>query len=60
MQTEDYDKRRYSTVKETSRIVYKDKGLSGFYKGYATCMVRAPVANSFAFLSYEIVRYLRH
>jgi len=54
--TPDPSKRIFTSMTKTFQIIMKENGPSGFFKGFAPCMLRSFPANAVAFLGYEQVR----
>lgn len=54
--TPDPSKRTFTTMTKTYSLIMKQSGVSGFFKGFAPCMLRSFPANAVAFLGYEQVR----
>jgi solute carrier family 25 carnitine/acylcarnitine transporter 20/29 len=52
----DPHKRKYKGFVDCATQIYRLKGLPGFFKGFAPCLVRAFVANATCFLAYEYTR----
>ncbi|KYR00355.1 mitochondrial substrate carrier family protein [Tieghemostelium lacteum] len=48
--------RRYSGVIDCAQKIYKQQGISGFYKGFTPCFLRAIPANAACFVLYEKAR----
>lgn len=44
-------------VYECAKYIYKIYGIMGFWKGYLPCTIRALLANSVLFLTYENIKY---
>lgn len=45
--------RKYSTIANTFKLIYKESGIKGFFKGFTPCMVRSFPANALCFAGYE-------
>ena len=43
------------TIFEASKLIYKNSGLKGFFKGFTPTMIRAFPANAATFLGYELI-----
>lgn len=43
---------------QCSKDLYREKGFSGFWKGYGPCMLRAVTANAILFVTYENVKLI--
>jgi solute carrier family 25 carnitine/acylcarnitine transporter 20/29 len=56
MQADDLGNRKYKSLLATANSIYMEKGLGGFFKGIAPCLVRAPPINAATFLTFEIVQ----
>jgi solute carrier family 25 carnitine/acylcarnitine transporter 20/29 len=55
IQADNLDNRKYKTILDTIRIVYREKGVGGFFKGLTPCLIRAPPINAATFLTFEMV-----
>lgn len=55
IQADDMSNRKYKNIMSTVSIIYKNSGISGFFKGIVPCLVRAPLGNSLTFLTFEFV-----
>lgn len=53
--TKDRSARKYRTVRECWRKIYKAEGIKGFYRGFTPCLLRSIPANGSAFLAMEMV-----
>ncbi len=56
IQGDDPKNRRYKTIVETTKIIYREKGRAGFFNGIHACGTRAPIVNSLTFLAFEHVQ----
>jgi solute carrier family 25 carnitine/acylcarnitine transporter 20/29 len=48
--------RKYVTTLQTAKLIYRDAGFGGFFKGVAPCMLRAFPANAACFVGFEFAR----
>eukprot|EP01120_Amphizonella_sp_Union-15-10_P006712 TRINITY_DN21_c0_g1_i1.p1 TRINITY_DN21_c0_g1~~TRINITY_DN21_c0_g1_i1.p1 ORF type:complete len:301 (+),score=48.24 TRINITY_DN21_c0_g1_i1:94-996(+) len=48
--------KKYKGIIDTTRTIYKEKGVQGFFKGYTPCIVRSVPANAVCFFGYEIAK----
>lgn len=55
IQADDPNNRKYKSIISTSRIIYQEKGIGGFFKGLSPCLMRAPPINGATFLTFEMV-----
>lgn len=55
IQADNPAKRKYKNILSTFALIYKDSGVSGFFKGIAPCLMRAPLGNGLTFLTFELV-----
>jgi solute carrier family 25 carnitine/acylcarnitine transporter 20/29 len=58
IQADDSANRKYKNILSTFRIIHRDNGIGGFFKGLAPCLVRAPLVNGLTFLTFERVSKL--
>lgn len=58
IQADDMENRKYKNILNTFKIIHKENGIGGFFKGLAPCLVRAPLTNSLTFLTFETVSKL--
>jgi len=56
IQADDPKNRKYNSIVSTSKLIYKEKGLGGFFKGLTPCLIRAPPINAATFLTFEMVQ----
>ena len=49
------DKAKYRSLIQASRVIYKEEGMLGFYKGLFTNLLRTVPASAMSLLIYEIV-----
>jgi solute carrier family 25 (mitochondrial carnitine/acylcarnitine transporter), member 20/29 len=47
-------KRKYKSVIDCAKQMYKQGGIKRFYAGYAPCVIRSVPANAVCFLAYEL------
>jgi solute carrier family 25 carnitine/acylcarnitine transporter 20/29 len=52
--TLDPTKRKYPTIATTLSRIYKEQGMSGFFKGFSPCMARSAVVNAATFATFEL------
>lgn len=38
------------------KVIYKEEGFMGFWRGFSACTARAVIANSFMFMTYEFAQ----
>lgn len=56
MQADPIDDRKCRTIASTTNIIYREKGIGGFYKGLSPCLVRSLPINAATFLTFELVQ----
>ena len=56
MQADDITNRKYPNILTTTKIIFSENGLGGFFKGIVPCLMRAPLINAATFLTFEIVQ----
>lgn len=50
--------RKYKTTIQTTKLIYEESGIKGFYKGFTPCIIRSVPANAFCFLGFEFAKRL--
>jgi hypothetical protein len=56
IQTDSPSERKYKTISQTAKMIYKEFGMKGFYRGFTPCLVRSFPANAVCFTAYEMTK----
>jgi len=56
IQADDPNNRKFKSIISTTKIIYQNKGIGGFFKGLSPCLMRAPPINAATFLTFEMVQ----
>lgn len=55
IQSDNFNDRKYKSFLYTTKHIYQENGIKGFYKGIGPCLVRAPIINAATFLTFESI-----